>query len=180
MTTILLCGKMNDTSFRDALLPALSEFGSGIYYNSQSLFLFGKGEPDYLILDSEKIPEIKIENGILLFKNSFDSQEPAHVPVGFSCILESKNFHAAAILQETGAAAITCGTSSKDTISIAGLEENNAVLSLQRSVMTINGDLVEPHDFKVTVHSGIGPHRILAVCTVLLILGIDSSAGYSI
>ena len=121
-----------------------------------------------------------METGILLFKNSFNSSEQIHIPAGFSCVLEAKNKNAAAILQGSDAAAITCGTSPKDTISIAGLDETNAALSLQRSIVTVSGAILEPHDFTVQLISELGPHRILAVCAALLISGINSADGYTI
>ncbi len=180
MTNIILCGKASDTSISDALLPALARYGKVRYYSPQRLACFGGETPEFSIFDCEKIPYIELENGILLFKNSFDSSDQICVPGGFSCVLEAKNLHAAAMLQGTDAAAITCGTSPKDTISIAGLDETNAALSLQRSIITVEGSILEPHDFTVTLSSELGPHRILAVCAVLLISGIDSSGGYII
>lgn len=179
-TVIILCGKSNDMSLSDALLPALSGYGSVLYCGARRLARFGSDQPDFLVFDAERVPEINLQSGILLFKNSFEPTEPAFVPPGFSCVLESKNLHAAAALQGSGAAAVTCGTSPKDTVSIAALEEDTAALSLQRSITALDGSLLEPHDFAVSLRSGLGPHRILAVCAVLLISGIDSSGGYVI
>lgn len=180
MIPIVLCGKTSDTSISDALIPALARYGSGIYCGSQRLAKFGEGNPEFYVSDFEKPPKIEVENGILLFKNSFESQEPVQVPDSFSCILESQNLHAASALQGNDAAAITCGTSSKDTISIAALDESSAALSVQRSIITVGGAILEPHDFTVTFSTNLGPHRILAVCAVLLLSGTDSSEGYKI
>lgn len=180
MTNIILCGKTTDTSISDALLPALTRYGNLQYYSPQRLMRYNEEAIRFIIYDCEKIPDIELEQGILLFKNSFDSHDQIRVPSGFSCVLESKNMHAAAMLQGTDAAAITCGTSPKDTISIAGLDESNAALSLQRSIITVEGSVLEPHDFTVKLVSELGPHRILAVCAILLISGIDSSDGYII
>ncbi len=180
MTNIILCGKTTDTSISDALLPALYAHGNVQYYSPQRLTRHNDETIKFLVYDCEKIPDIELDKGILLFKNSFDSRGQACVPSGFSCVPETKNLHAAAMLQGTDAAAITCGTSPKDTISIAGLDESNAALSLQRSIITVDGTVLEPHDFTVKLVSKLGPHRILAVCAVLLIAGIDSFQGYVI
>lgn len=180
MTNIILCGKTTDTSISNALLPALTRYGTVQYYSQQRLFQSGGGTVDFLIYDCENIPNIELESGILLFKNSFHSTDQIRIPSGFSCVIETKNLQAVAMLQGTDAAAITCGTSSKDTISIAGLDETNAALSLQRSIITVGGAILEPHDFAVTLLSELGPHRILTVCAALLISGIDSSGGYII
>lgn len=180
MTTIMLCGKKSDASFAEALLPALALYGGVQYYNGERLALFGMEPVRFLVYDCEKIPKVELEKGILLFKNSFDSDGQAHIPSKFICVLEPKNTHAAEMLQGSDVAAVTCGTSQKDTISIAGLQEGSAVLSVQRSLITLEDKVLEPHDFAVSLQSEIGPHRILAVCAVLLLTGIDSSKGYTI
>ncbi len=180
MKFIILCGKTSDTSLSKALIPVLERNGGGVYCSARNLVRFGAGAPEFFVFDCEKLPQMELKNGILLFKNSFEQQEPVCVPPGFSCILESKNQHAASALQGSDAAAITCGTGAKDTLSIAALDENTAALSLQRSIFTVDGAILEPHDFTVALSADLGPYRILAVCAVLLISGINSADGYNI
>lgn len=179
MTNIILCGKSTDTSVSSAMLPALEKYGGVQYFSAEHLVKFGN-EIKFLLYDCEKLPQIELESGIIVFKNSFHSCEKILIPEGFLSILEMKNFNAAEMLNGTGAAAITCGTSSKDTLSIAGIDEISATLSLQRSVMTVDGKMLEPHDFTVRLLSKLSPTRILAVCAVLLLSGIDSTKGYDI
>jgi hypothetical protein len=180
MTNIILCGKATDTSISCALLPALCKYGGVQYYSQDRLALLGDDKIEFLLYDCEKLPRIEVNNGIIIFKNSFHASEQIKIPTGFLCILEMKNVHAAELLNGSGTAAITCGTNPKDTLSIAGLDETSAALSLQRSVMTVDGGILEPHDFTVRLKSQLSPSRILAVCAVLLISGIDSAQGYDI
>ncbi|NLJ31204.1 MAG: hypothetical protein GX424_06345 [Clostridiales bacterium] len=177
---IILCGKKSDTAFSDALLPALALYGGARYFSGEKLALYGLEPARFFVYDGETIPKIELDSGILLFKNSFDSGGQVHVPPHFFCILESKNVHAAELLRGTEVSAVTCGTSQKDTISVAGIQEGSAVLSLQRNLVTLEGKVLEPHDFTVSLRSEIGPHRVLAVCAVLLLAGVDSSKGYTI
>ncbi len=180
MTNIILCGKATDTSISSTLLPSLSKYGGVQYYDSDRITLLGEDKMKFLVYDCEKLPQIELDSGIILFKNSFNASEQIKIPSGFLCILEMKNVHAAELLNGTGTAAITCGMNPKDTLSVAGLDETSATLSLQRSVMTVDGNILEPHDFTVRLMSKLSPNRILAVCAVLLICGIDSSNGYDI
>ena len=180
MTNIILCGKSTDTSVSSAMLPALEKYGGVQYFSAEHLVRFGNGQIKFFLYDCEKLPQIELDSGIIVFKNSFHSSEKILIPEGFLSILEMKNFNAAEMLNGTGAAAITCGTSSKDTLSIAGIDEMSAALSLQRSVMTVDGKMLEPHDFTVRLLSKLSPTRILAVCAVLLLSGIDSTKGYEI
>lgn len=180
MTNIILCGKTMDNSVSSILIPALARYGGVQYYSPKRFTQSGNDKIQFLVYDCEKLPQFEISNGIILFKNSFSSQEHVKIPSGFSSILEMKNTHAAEMLNGTGTAAITCGTNSKDTLSIAGLDETSAALSLQRSIMTVDGSILEPHDFTIKLLSKLSPNRILAVCAVLLISGINSSQGYEI
>ncbi len=73
---------------------------------------------------------------------------------------------------------MTCGTSVKDTLSVASLDYTNAVISLQRGLVTLSGELLEPHDIKVLLQSPIGVFPLLACCAVLLLAGEPSADGY--
>ena len=116
----------------------------------------------------------------IYFKNSFDSDSPISIPDGFLCAFEPQNQRAAALLRAAGAAAVTCGMCAKDTLSISSLDYGAAALSLQRSITTLDGDVVEPRDITVELHSTVSPRQMLAVCMVLLMAGVDSSRGYVI
>lgn len=179
MTDILLCGDSNDNSVSHALTSALALYGGVKYCGPDRIFECGTS-PDYFLFECEKLPQIELASGIVLFKNSTVPQEQVSLPPGFLCVLESKNTRAAALLKGACATAVTCGTSPKDTLSIAGLEDGVAALSLQRTLKTLNGRVLEPHDFTVRFSEPRSPHQLLSVCAALLITGADSSKGYAI
>lgn len=180
MTDILLCGKRSDHSLAKVLLPALARYGEVSYYHPELFQKGGKGKEKFLICDCEHIPQLQAEKGILLFKNSFEAEEKLRIPPGFLCVLEPQNIKAAALLQEAGTAAMTCGMSAKDTLSISSLDYGSAAMSLQRSVPTLTGEIVEPGDITVEVGAALSPRQILSICMVLLLSGVDASNGYRI
>ena len=118
--------------------------------------------------------ELYLDKGILLFKGSCTGNSPLSLPDGFCCVLESDNHRAAALLQNSHFPVVTCGMGAKDTLSVASLDDGNAVLSLQRSVAALDGRILEPHDFRVSICTGTGPRQILAVSMTLLLSGIES------
>ena len=179
MRNIFLCGDLNDTSVTRALLSALPRYG-GVRYSGPARVFESAHSPAYLLYEYETLPEISLSSGIILFKNSVLPQEPVPFPPGFLYVLEAKNTRAAAFLKGSDAAAVTCGTSSRETLSIAGLEEGTAALSLQRTLKTLNGKILEPHDFTVKFSEPRSPHQLLTVCATLLISGEDSSKGFQI
>lgn len=177
MKNIILCGEASDTSVASALIPALALYGGVKYAGPSELFDRGP-HPEFFLYECVELPRIGFESGILLFKNSFCPKKKMTVPEGFLCVLEAKNRHAAAFLKDTPATVITCGTSTRETLSAAALESAGAVLSLQRSVKTLDGILLEPHDFTVKCPENRSPHQLLTVCACLLTAGVSSEPGY--
>ena len=177
MTNIVLCGDASDSSISNALIPALALYGGVKYAGPGKVFERGVSAR-FFLCECEEVPQIGLQSGILLFKNSIRQQNPFRIPDSFFCVMQSKNAHAAALLKDSSAAVITCGTSTRDTLSIAGLESSGAALSLQRSLPTLEGEILEPHDFTVSCSEERSPSQLLAVCAVLLISGIDSAKGY--
>ncbi len=154
METILLLGNAKDHALRNTLLPALERYGGVLYAGERQIFRMTSEQPAYFVYDCLRVPE------------------------GVRCVADSGNRSAIRLLQEAGAPAITCGTSARDTLSAASLEYGRAVLSLQRSIVTLGGKLLEPHDFGVGVAGGSLSREILPVSLVLLLSGVDSGEGY--
>lgn len=179
MIDIILCGDRGDTSVSDALVSTLALYGGVRGCGPDRLFERGVSA-EFFLYECENLPKIELQQGIILFKNSIRQQHAEKIPENFLCILETKNTHAAAMLKDTGTAAVTCGTSTKDTLSVAALDGSVAVLSLQRSIRTLAGEIVEPRDFSVKCSAERSPHQLLSVSAVLLLSGIDSSVGYII
>lgn len=69
---------------------------------------------------------------------------------------------------------ITCGTSSKDTISLASIDGVSAVVSLQRKIKNLYGEVIEPMDIKIQLNTKTDVYHTLAACTVLLLCGIEN------
>ena len=179
MIDIILCGDQGDSSVSDALVSTLALYGGVRCFRHDRIFERGVSA-EFFLYECEKLPKIELKRGIILFKNSIRRQQQEKIPEDFLCILGTKNTNAAALLKDAGASAVTCGTSTTDTLSVAALDGSAAVLSLQRSIRTLAGEIVEPHDFSVKCSEERSPHQLLSVSAVLLLSGIDSSGGYII
>lgn len=179
MTDILLCGAAADTAIADALIPVLKSCG-GLCHAGRNSVEDCSGPAAYFLYECTEVPKIGMTKGLLLLKNQLAETVPARVPAGFVCIIGSKNVPAADLLRGTGAAVVTCGTGAKDTLSLAGRDTAAASVSLQRSLLTLGGKLLEPHDFSIRLTRPRSPEQILAVSAVLLLTGADSEQGYRI
>lgn len=176
MTTILICGKKEESSVTRALVHAAGKYGEiQTYANGK---LYGGKKPEFLLYDFEQLPEIQMPQGILVFKDSFSGRIPCKIPGGFLAVFSACNKAAASALGGTGISAVTCGTAARDTISAASLGFPQSVVSLQRSVRTLAGTVLEPHDIPVTLSEPYTLGPLLIASAVLLIAGVFSGNGY--
>lgn len=180
MKTIVLCGRQGDITVAQTLIPALNRYGRVWHFGDDALVeCESKSGPGFCVYDCVQLPRIELSKAIVVFKNSFSlSGRPAELPEGMPAVFGSNNMRAAEQLKGSKAAAIVCGTSSKDTLSVASLTESSASVSLQRSIHTLSKEVLEPRDIPVELAEQTGPYSLLATCAVLLLIGIEPEPGY--
>lgn len=176
---ILICGDSADREASEALLPALGARG-GVCYSGRERIAEQGATARYFVYENEKIPKIGVPAGILLLKNRISPLQTAEVPAGFLCVMNSGNANAETILRGSGAAAVTCGTGPRDTLSLSALEPECACVSLQRSLRTLSGALLEPRDFAVRFSQPFSPDTVLLASAVMLLADADPEPGYSL
>jgi hypothetical protein len=179
MMPVLLCGSPDETSVREALLPALSRYG-GVFFVGRGCVVQSGSPAGYLLCESSEIPDIVLPHGILVIKDKIVQIKPASIPDNFLCVMASHNKSGAKLLHDCRVTAVSCGTDPKDTLSLAGLESSCADVSLQRNLVTAGGNMQEPRDFHVEFSKPRSPEQILLVSAVLLLSDIDPENGYVI
>lgn len=180
METIVICGKSNGDPLLKSLLPTLKHYGKVLYIDGKQLQNSLMGSPDFFVCEQEAMPELQLERGILVLRSGARLRREAVIPSGVRCILTSKERRLAEALGEQRVSAISCGMGIGDTLGIASLDYNTSVLSLQRSITTLQGEILEPHDFQVKTTGNAGPCQLLTVSMILLLLGLDSGKSFRI
>lgn len=180
MTTVVLFGSAGKDAIGDGMARVLSAFGGAVYYSGSRLFLpEGEKKARFCIYETEEMLVESNAKGIFVFKNSLPDGISGRLPKGFVPVLDAKNLRAAALLKGAENIALTCGSSVKNTLSIASLDYTRAVLSLQRGLTALAGEKLEPHDITVNLRSPLGVFPLLVCCAVLLLAGEPSAEGYS-
>ena len=68
--------------------------------------------------------------------------------------------------------AVSYGTSPRDTLTFSSLEEGEHVcLALQRELVTLEGTILEPQEWRLPYPAGVSPLTYLAVAGGVLLLG---------
>ncbi len=73
---------------------------------------------------------------------------------------------------------ISCGTGPLDTLSVASCEEGRMLISLQRDIKTLSGEIIEPCEIMVRTEKLPHIYPTLAACAALLISGVPHDGGY--
>ncbi len=85
------------------------------------------------------------------------------------CILDPSQKKAAAFAQEQGWMCLTCGFSSYDSLVLSSRIDEQAVVTLQRQLCTLSGNLLEAGDRLIHIQNGINDRDLLLCCGVLML-----------
>ncbi len=165
MIPIILYGKETETSV-DKVLNRVCDSLRKINKNKK-LCIFQ--------YDECNIENFKNSKGIFVFKGSLGFKKDVVIPKEFITVVSANNRNAARILRKTDVFAITCGTSPKDTMSISSLDYLNAVVSLQRIIRSIDGEVIEPQDFIVRLKEETAIYPLLTALTVFVLCNKDKN-----
>lgn len=190
MVPVVVCGENKKCEDRlvGTLSRSFSKYGNVIEYRNLSFTenqdiiksINKNSMKNFIIYELPKIPIVNKTKGILIFKNSFKYDNTELKLDKLIPIVDDQNKQAISILSHTGTSAISCGMAMHNTLSIASIDENNAIISLQRDIKTLSDSIIEPHDFPVYYSKRIDVFSLLAVSAVLLLSNIDSSNGYNL
>lgn len=112
-------------------------------------------------------------NSIAVFCSNFKGKIYGE---NFLAIFSSENRNAIDMLNGSGNIAISCGMSLKDTFSTASITDEVSMVSLQRAIRTIDGEIIEPRDFYIK--SSYELYSSLATSAILILLGAIPEEGF--
>lgn len=180
LVRIVVLGKSSDNAVSLALVRALQKYGCVEYLSENKIFRTSGTSPNFIVYDTDKITKIDATDTILIFKRSFDADFSVSLSAKCTAILEQENIAAKTVLMNHPATAIFCGMSSKDSITLASNDIQSAVVSIQRHISCLSGDLIEVGDIPVSLTIAEDQYTILAVTCVLLLCGIEIfESGFS-
>lgn len=127
-----------------------------------------KAPPLLLVSKNE---HLKVEYPCLLVFTHNQIPYSLHICGQVISIVDETNTRALSMLRQCGRAVVSCGMGKKSTVSIASLSEDNAVVSIQRQMKALNGELIEPHDLKITLRRPLEEFPLMSLCVLLLLTG---------
>lgn len=180
MHFIVLYGDRDDGALGKALFRALGQQDIALHLSS------GRAEgtltppPRYLITEYETPPRLNVGRGIFVFKDKVSCPMPVKVPKGFIAVAHSASAESLTLLQQAGCPAVVCGMSSRDTVTLSGLQEPSAAVSLQRKIVDLQGNAIEAQEIPVKLSSPLEGYPLLAACAVLLLTQGEPKESFSL
>ena len=182
MTTIILYGDEKEKRLGKILFNTLSNIGNINYFNTKEIICNNKKltKKNFVLYEISDLENLDCKNCIFIFKNSFKIFNENLIKKNVVPIFATPNSCAANILSSANQPAITCGTSVKNTLSIAGTTGENIAISLQRYIKNLNGQTIEPQDFTIKLSKEIPLPFLLITGAVLLLTQENHITEYNI
>lgn len=179
MIPIYIFGNDEDETLGKIIKKAISPFGTTVY-NTDKHSDEINDTCSFFMKEQEDCSNLKNSVGIAVFKKSFLPKEPVILPANWIAVIDSNHDKLKEQFCKTGQIVVTCGTKATDTFSISSLDENQASISLQRTLIAINGTVIEPCEITMHITKPYHPNKILPVAAVLLLAGIQWDADFYI
>jgi len=176
MKTIFMCGNENGTETVNMLFSAIRSSHCSAFHiceEAVSIIPPKAKTPDFIVIDNQNIKNVHTQGGIALFKKHVPQRQHIEIPPAFFAVVNSDNSEAADMLRGDGVQTVTCGLSQKDTVTFSSLENDRAVVSLQRGLKSLDGSDIEPVEVPVSFSPAHGEYPILAAVAVLLLSGVS-------
>lgn len=146
----------------------LKKHGASVI-NDSTVF---SGYSNFSVLLRSKAIKFSGDKNIILIADNFDYLSKYKLPKETIGICESSAQKSLKNFTKQNTLTITCGLNLKSTVTLSSINENNMLVCLQRSLITINENIIEPADFKIELSKNYLPFSVMAAFVVLILLDI--------
>lgn len=173
MNTVLICGSDKGGETVNLLFSAIRAVHSGVLHireDSVAVVPPKVKRPDFVVIDNPAIKNVYTSCGIALFCKQ--ASRGIEIPPSFFAVVDSDSVGAVSLLRGKGIETVTCGLSQKDTFTFSSLENDHAVVSLQRSIKALDGSDIVPVEVPVAFSASHSEYPVLAAVAVLLLCSV--------
>ncbi|MBQ8532141.1 MAG: hypothetical protein IJ432_01750 [Clostridia bacterium] len=139
------------------------------YISDKAVF---SGTEQITIISSYKKTDLKMKKGIALILDDTKRFSGQTFPQGFIGICEDCNQKALELFSKSRIPVISCGMGAKNTITLSSINSETLLTTLQRTVTDINGNEIEPEEFKIKLKKEYLPFSVMASVAVMLLCGV--------
>ena len=170
-----MCGSESGTDTVNTLFAAIRASALGaVHICEESVAIVPPKAKtlDFIVIDNKKIKNVHTQPGIALFRKHVPRGQHIEIPPSFYAVIDSDNGEAADMLRGDGIQTVSCGLSQKDTVTFSSLENDCAVVSLQRGLKALDGTDIGPVEVPVAIAHSHSEYSLLAAVAALLLSGV--------
>lgn len=181
MVSILVIGGKSHSKISDSLYQCFKQKYSTALCADREIQLEDP-QPEFCIWETEDLDQRVGDQTILIFRENFSSRDsgkkiqiPGHVT---AAIASSQDKDALSLLMGSQVPVITCGLSSRDTITFTSNTDDGVVIALQRTLPDMDGNQVEPVEIPVSLSQekdgcpeSVSRYSLLAAAAALCVTG---------
>lgn len=125
--------------------------------------------PEVLLLGAKRAPECD-GDVIYVLKDAQEDEDFTPSPHAVA-VVHSQDESSLRFCAQHHLRTLTCGLSSKDTLTLSSVTAESAVICLQREIGTLHGEVLEPYEIPVKLRRRIDRMELLSLAAVLLLCG---------
>ena len=170
MVSLILYGDIKDKSITSKLCRVLSNYGGVLYFSDTKAMKYGDfSDITFTIYECDNLHEINIPHSIVIFKSKQTTDCTIKLCDTVISITESSNQRAITAISGNNNPCVSCGMSCNDTITLSSISDSDAIISVQRSITDIKGNIIEPCDITVKLkHFCDGFILLSTFCFIIL------------
>lgn len=167
MFGFILLSKKHNGKTEQFLLHTLRNHFSVTALSGNRITHGGQGQ-EALFLTLPTLKGCCMKNAVLILE---PGMPVSGMPEGITVIVSSEETQQLKALSTSPVQTITCGLSSKDTVTFSSNSEDTAVISLLREIERVDNLPQEPMDVPVTFPQGTDGFSLLAATAALILTG---------
>ncbi len=168
MTNVVLSASRKNKHTFFQVTSLLSSHFSISVFDGVSLL---QGEPPYefMVYQSDQIQRLQGRPTVLLVQEAQCLSDKLEAGDQVVAVVLSDNGRAMELLSHSQVKGVTCGFSSRDTLTVSSISAESAVICLQRAITTFSGARIEPVELPVRLSRPVDMFSLLCVAAILIL-----------
>ncbi len=168
MTALVILLSERRSKSEKEIIEILKKYGANHFSDKE----ITEGNSTITCISIYKPTQLFVKNAVAVFTEKSAKFNKQNCPIGIIGVCEDTNKNALENFKKSNNAVITCGINNKNTLTISSFSENYVLVTLQRSVIDINGNRIEPCEFKIKLLKPYNPYSVMSVTAILILFGI--------
>ncbi len=156
------------SKYEKEIIEILEKYGAN-HFSDKSISDNGGS---FTVISIYKPTSLSIKNAIAVFLEANEKFIFQVYPIGIIGICEDTNIPALENFKQNHNAVITCGICNKNTLTISSFGEKYVLVTLQRAIIDLKGNKIEPREYKISLTKPYSEYSILSATAILITKGI--------